>query len=82
MPVSLFGYVLNRLIESDSYNSKSENFLLTFLPPHPSPLPAGEREGVRGNFKYLWLELIVVNTPIDARNPERKLEKRASINES
>jgi hypothetical protein len=34
------------------------NFNLRFLyvPPHPLPLPVGEREGVRGDFKYLWLE--------------------------
>jgi hypothetical protein len=24
-------------------------FLLKLLPPHPSPLPAGERDGVRGS---------------------------------
>jgi hypothetical protein len=30
----------------------------TFLPPHPSLLPNGEREEVRGNFKYFWLEII------------------------
>jgi len=24
------------------------------LPPHPHPLPAGERGRVRGNFKYVW----------------------------
>jgi len=26
------------------------------LPPHPHPLPAGERGRVRGNFKYVWLD--------------------------
>jgi len=36
---------------------KFENFLLTFcVPPHPHPLPLGERVGVRGNFKYFWLK--------------------------
>ena len=30
-----------------------------FIPndSHPSPLPFGEREGVRGNSKYFWIEL-------------------------
>jgi hypothetical protein len=44
----------------DSYTLKSENLSLTFfkkLPLTPS-LPAGERGRVRGNFKYLWLEII------------------------
>jgi hypothetical protein len=40
----------------DTYTVKSENLSLTPMPPHPSPLPAGEREGVRGNFKCVWLE--------------------------
>ena len=33
--------------------------LLEQISPHPSPLPAGERDGVRGNFNILdWnLEL-------------------------
>jgi len=44
---------------------KFENFLLTFCVPltlpvrlssRRSPLPLGERVGVRGNFKYLWLD--------------------------
>ena len=28
------------------------------LPPHPSPLPAGERDGVRGNVTYLFMYLM------------------------
>jgi hypothetical protein len=44
---------------------KSENFLLTFYPPHPSPLPAGEREGGAGNFKYVWLEFNPVFVKFD-----------------
>ena len=35
----------------DSYMLKSENFILTFCAPHPSPLPAGERGRVRGKFQ-------------------------------
>jgi len=29
-------------------------------PPHPLPLPGGEREGVRGNFKYFWLNSYIL----------------------
>jgi hypothetical protein len=32
----------------DSYMFKFDNFLLTFLTPHPLPLPTGERGRVRG----------------------------------
>jgi hypothetical protein len=39
---------------------------LVQIPPHPSPLPAGEREGVRGNFKYVWVEFRLVLVPIEA----------------
>jgi len=39
----------------DSYIFGSENFFLTFWPPHPHPLPVGERGRVRGKFKYLLL---------------------------
>ena len=37
--------------------NKSENFLLTLVTPSPRPLPSGERGRVRGNFKYLWLDI-------------------------
>jgi len=32
----------------------------SLYPPHPSPLPGGEREGVRGNFKYFWLDSYIL----------------------
>jgi hypothetical protein len=28
------------------------------MPPHPIPLPVGERGRVRGNFKYFWLDFV------------------------
>jgi len=32
------------------------NFILQSLfPPHPSPLPTGERDGVRGNIKSFFV---------------------------
>jgi hypothetical protein len=39
----------------DTYTVKSENLSLTPMPPHPLPLPGGERGRVRGNFKCVWL---------------------------
>jgi len=31
------------------------------MPPHPSPLPAGEREGVRGKSKISKVRIIINN---------------------
>ena len=41
----------------DCYTLKSESLSLTFqeVAPRRLPLPAGERERVRRNFKFLWL---------------------------
>ncbi len=39
-------------------NSKHQFPNTETILPSPSPSPVGEREGVRGNFKYLWMELI------------------------
>jgi hypothetical protein len=35
-------------------NIKSENLSLTFNPPHPLPLPAGERGRVRGEISNIF----------------------------
>jgi hypothetical protein len=58
---------IKKIYSAIYFSNKSEKLSLTIFAPSPFPSPhwacpparPGEREGVRGNFKYLWLEFML-----------------------